>query len=174
MARLDPEHYDIETHWIETGSAFDDNGGLPVLVYRKVLDDPTAEAFEDLYSANGWAGSWRDGIYDYHHFHSNAHEVLAIARGKVRVQLGGPDGPQVDAAAGDVIIIPAGTGHKNVESDADLLVVGAYPQGQTDYDMRRGDESERQQVARNVHATPRPRMDPIFSGDGPLLEHWSN
>ena len=34
-------------------------------------------------------GIWTDTIYDYTHFHSNAHEVLGIAEGKVTLRVGG-------------------------------------------------------------------------------------
>ena len=43
--------------------------------------DPAA-VIEDLFGANGWRGTWRDGIYDYAHYHSRIHEVLGIARGR--------------------------------------------------------------------------------------------
>ncbi len=47
-----------------------------------------AAAFEDRFNQNRWNTRWRDGIYSYHYFHSTAHEVLGIARGKARVQSG--------------------------------------------------------------------------------------
>jgi uncharacterized protein YjlB len=37
---------------------------------------------EELFRQNGWRASWRDGIYDYVHYHSRIHEVLGVARGK--------------------------------------------------------------------------------------------
>ena len=33
-----------------------------------------------LFDSRGWGNSWRDGIYDYVHYHSSIHEVLGIAR----------------------------------------------------------------------------------------------
>lgn len=47
---------------------------------------------EDLFEANGWADTWRDGIYDYVHSHSRIHEALSVARGKGRVRFGGENG----------------------------------------------------------------------------------
>jgi uncharacterized protein YjlB len=73
--------------------------------------DPAA-VFEDLFESNGWGGSWRDGIYDYAHYHSRIHEVLGIARGSGRVQFGGPKGRTLVLKAGDVAILPAGMGHQ--------------------------------------------------------------
>ncbi|AHY49516.1 hypothetical protein BJS_02356 [Bradyrhizobium japonicum SEMIA 5079] len=37
---------------------------------------------EDLFEANGWGDTWRDGICHYAHYHSRIHEVLGITRGK--------------------------------------------------------------------------------------------
>src|SRR5437588_826177 len=61
------------------------NNTLPVLLYRSVLaaNAPAkARRFHERFRDNGWAGLWTDTIYDYMHFHSNAHEVLGIANGK--------------------------------------------------------------------------------------------
>ena len=46
----------------------------PLVIYRGAVDldgghDPAA-VIEDLFEANGWGDTWRDGIYDYVHYHS--------------------------------------------------------------------------------------------------------
>jgi uncharacterized protein YjlB len=107
------------------------NSELPVLLYRgvpEVVDG--AAACEALFARSGWGAMWRDGIYPFHHFHSTAHEALGIAAGRVTVGLGGPQGESIELAAGDVAILPAGTGHRNEGDSGDLLVIGAYPRGQ--------------------------------------------
>ncbi|HUJ34865.1 MAG TPA: cupin domain-containing protein [Solirubrobacteraceae bacterium] len=118
-------------------------------------------------------GAWRDGIFPFHHFHSTAHEVLGIARGTADVILGGPSGRHFALAAGDVVVLPAGTGHCNAGSSADLLVVGAYPNGMR-WDLRRGDPAERDEVLANIARVPTPDQDPVRGRDGPLVERWAS
>jgi uncharacterized protein YjlB len=156
---------------------FDDDGRipnsrLPVLVYRGV-DEVAAGAAscERLFAANGWGGSWRDGIFSFHHFHSTAHEVLGIAAGDAAVVLGGPSGGRFEVAAGDVLVLPAGTGHYNDGATGDLLVVGAYPRGQT-WDLRRGDPAEHDEVLANIARVPLPEQDPVLGPNGPLVPLW--
>jgi uncharacterized protein YjlB len=72
---------------------------------------------------------------------------------------------------GDVLVLPASTGHCNVGASDDLLVVGAYPDGMN-WDIRRGDPAERNEVPANIHAVPLPRCDPVEGGGGPLDRLW--
>lgn len=165
----------VESHLFQDDGVIPNNPTLPLLIYPQVLKlqhpDP-AEICEEVFASNGWDRSWRNGIYSFHHFHSTAHEVLAIARGRVKVHLGGEKGRIVEAQPGDVILIPAGVGHKNLGASSDLLVVGAYPPG-PDWDLCRGDPGERPQVLQNIAQVPLPATDPVFGAQGPLLEQWS-
>jgi uncharacterized protein YjlB len=148
---------------------FDDDGSipnstLPVLIYPGALDgDAGAAAFEGRFAEHGWRGSWRDGIYPFHHFHSTAHEVLGIVAGRASVMLGGPRGRRFELRAGDVVVLPAGTGHCNLGSSPDLLVVGAYPNGMR-WDLRRGDPAEHDEVLANIARVPVPDADPVQGG----------
>ena len=151
------------------------NSKLKLLVYRNAVilpkEDPAA-TFEQLFAANKWRGSWRDGIYPYHHYHSTAHEVLGVYRGSAKVQLGGELGTVQEIQAGDVIILPAGVAHKRLSSSAEFGVVGAYPEGQ-DWDMNYGRPGERPATDKNIECVPLPKSDPVYGADGPLLKMWS-
>jgi uncharacterized protein YjlB len=150
------------------------NNDFPALIYRaaiEIADGDPASAFERMFAAHGWTDSWRNGIYDYYHYHSTAHEVLGIARGGVKVHLGGPHGAVFELSTGDVVVIPAGVSHKNVGSSDDLLVVGAYPHG-TSADMCYGRPGERPAADENIARVPLPEHDPVSEADGHLLRHW--
>lgn len=151
------------------------NPRLPLLVYDGALQLPTvdpAAACERIISANGWGSGWRNGIYSFHHYHSTAHEVLAVARGSARVHFGGENGPVIDVKSGDVVVIPAGVGHKNLGASRDLLIVGAYPDGQS-WDLCRGTADERPWALENIARVPLPETDPIYGKQGPLIANWS-
>ena len=115
-----------ETHRFADDGAIP-NSPLPALVYHGVEAATQAADCEALFGANGWGGHWRSGILYEHHFHSTAHEALGIVAGRASVMLGGPGGERFEIGAGDVLVLPAGTGHCRLESSDDLLVVGAYP-----------------------------------------------
>lgn len=144
------------------------NNRLPVLLWRGAIptDGDPATAIEDRFHASGWGGAWRNGIFDWHHYHATAHEVLGIARGTVTVQLGGPQGAPLDLAAGDIVLLPAGTAHRNLGQSQDLLVIGAYPAGQRP-DMRDGSPGERPAADRAIAAVPLPDTDPVTGDPGP-------
>jgi hypothetical protein len=46
----------------------------PLIIYRSAVDldehHDAAAVIEDLFEANGWGDTWRDGIYDYVRYHS--------------------------------------------------------------------------------------------------------
>jgi uncharacterized protein YjlB len=143
------------------------NNTLPVLLYRGVLAANTAEKasrFRGQFQENGWTGIWTDTIFDYTHFHSNAHEVLGIAEGKVSLKLGGENGSILRLKAGDMLILPAGVGHRRVGDDDGLKVIGAYPRGQSHYDMKR--------KGRRIPKVALPSTDPFYGEDGPLIRAW--
>ncbi len=150
------------------------NSRLPLILYRNVFEKRgTAGAawLESRFRSNNWTNSWRNGIYSFHHYHSTTHEVLGIYSGTARVHLGGEQGEKVEIHAGDVIIIPAGVGHKNLGS-SDLGVVGAYPDGRS-WDLMRGHPGERPSADNNIAAVPMPATDPLYGPDEGLPQLWA-
>ena len=164
---------EIRKYLFEDDGSIPNNPTLPLLVYSETLatTDDLPSICEELFRNNGWGGSWRDRVFTYHHYHSTAHEVLGIVRGTARIAFGGEAGITVEVAAGDVVVIPAGVGHRNLGSSRDFLVVGAYPGGQY-WDLRTGEPDERPEVLENIRKVPLPRTDPVFGDEGPLHEHW--
>ncbi len=120
-------------------------------------------------SENGWSDSWRNGVYDYLHYHSGIHEVMGVARGTAVVQFGGRHGRKLRLKAGDVIILPAGTGHQCFSASEDFLVVGAYP-ATGKYDVCRTSPKEHARAVKTVPKVPAPRRDPVYGKDGALLK----
>jgi uncharacterized protein YjlB len=154
---------------------FPNNPDLPLLIYKNAIELPVNNAaakFEEIFEKNKWGSFWRNGIFNYHHYHSTAHEVLGIYRGKATVQFGGPEGFIADVIKGDVIIIPAGVAHKNLGDSKDFACVGAYPGGQ-DYDMNYGNEGERPKVDFQIQKVNFPQSDPILGESGGLIIFWN-
>jgi uncharacterized protein YjlB len=151
------------------------NRKLAVAIYRTALPDRAATGgdlateFEALFAHNQWPPQWRNGIFDYHHFHSTAHEVLGIASGSAEVIVGGPGGRVVTLHAGDAMLLPAGTGHCLQAYAGNLHVVGAYPPGQQ-WDIRRDALTPRELVA--METLPFPPRDPVLGERGPVIEQW--
>ncbi|MGO3982864.1 cupin [Pseudomonas sp. SAS7] len=150
------------------------NSRYPVLWYRLPLEPAAdnASAFEGLFSAHRWAPLWRNGIFDYHHFHPNAHEALGIACGWAKVILGGEAGQRVSVRMGDVLILPAGTGHCCIEHSEDFLVVGAYPCGQESYEINRPDREAHKRALARIAKVPGPDQDPVSGTGGALMMQW--
>lgn len=156
---------------LEARGFIPNNPRLPVLIYAQAFTPHTdlASVMEQRLDENGWPPQWRDGIYDFDHYHSRGHEVLGIAAGTVDLVLGGDGGRAISVKAGDVLLLPAGTGHRRIEQSRDLLVVGAYPPGQSGDIVREAPTpAMRQQIA----FLPFPLIDPVLGRDGPLLRLW--
>ncbi|MBE7219941.1 MAG: cupin [Caulobacteraceae bacterium] len=161
----------VESFMLPPSGPMPNNPRLPVLLFRQVLpagDDPPA-ACEALFRGNGWPPQWRAGVFGFHHYHSTAHEALGFVRGGTRLMLGGPGGHVIDVRAGDVAVLPTGTGHCNMTPGSDLLVVGAYPPDQT-WDICRA--SPDPAAVRRMAALPFPARDPVEGAAGPLTRLW--
>lgn len=170
----DSEDDGFETFLLSATGGFPNNPTLPVILYRDTLVlDPTepARSMEELFQGNGWEGLWRNGLFGYHHYHATAHEVLGIASGSITVELGGDEGPLIELAAGDVLVLPAGVAHRNVDSTTDLVVVGAYPPGQI-WDVNTGEAEDHPRVDESIAEVPLPTSDPVYGDEGPVTQLW--
>jgi uncharacterized protein YjlB len=164
----------VETFIVPANGGFPNNDRLPVVLYRGAFDPAAGDlagAMEGRFQEHGWSGGWRNGIYPFAHYHGTTHEVLGIAAGQVAVQLGGPGGRELTLRTGDVVVLPAGVAHRNLDASADLLVIGAYPGGRR-WDMNRGEPGERPGTDERIAQVPLPDADPLFGEDGPLLREW--
>lgn len=170
----DAEDDGFETFQLGDDGTFPNNPALHVILYRDAIafaEGEPPEAIERVFQEHGWNGVWRNGIFGYHHYHATAHEVLGIASGTVTVQLGGDEGPILELAPGDVVVLPAGVAHRNIDSSDDLVVVGAYPPGQI-WDINTGGGGERPRVDESIAAVPLPSTDPVYGSEGPLVSLW--
>jgi uncharacterized protein YjlB len=157
---------------------FEDDGIIPntvfpLIIYKKVFDavENLDAIMEEAFSGNNWTNAWRNGIYPYHHYHSTSHEVVGVYKGSAELLLGGEKGKKVSVNAGDVIIIPAGTGHKKLSGSDDFAVLGAYPGGR-DYDLLTGEEGERPKADERIAQVPVPETDPVLGYKGGIMEYW--
>jgi uncharacterized protein YjlB len=163
------------THTFGDDGRIPNNPTLPFILYRGGIDltgTPNPEQLiEKTFGANGWGDMWRNGIYPYAHYHSMIHEVMGVARGRAKVRFGGQDGREIEIVPGDVVILPAGTGHQCLNHSPDLLVIGAYPPSGK-YDLCRGSKSEHAKALASIPKVPAPATDPVFGAKGPLLALW--
>jgi uncharacterized protein YjlB len=151
------------------------NPALPFLLMRGVLDfagSPDPEKLtEAIFLRNGWGNVWRNGIFEYVHYHSMVHEVMGIARGRAKVRFGGAEGKEIELIGGDVVVVPAGVGHQCVWADPNLMVVGAYPPT-GEYNLCRSTRADHAKALKTVPLVPLPETDPVFGADGPLTRLW--
>ena len=152
------------------------NPALPFVLYRDAIDlsgspDPE-KLIERTFAANGWCEMWRNGVYPFVHYHSMIHEAMGVARGRAKVRFGGKHGEEIEIGPGDVVILPAGTGHQCMTHSPDLVVIGANPPNGK-YNLCRGSKAEHAKALASIPKVPQPATDPVFGPKGPLIELWS-
>ncbi|KAL3475513.1 hypothetical protein BJX99DRAFT_259283 [Aspergillus californicus] len=117
------------------------NSPRPLLHYKNALPrNPSTTHVNpvqvwDLFTKNEWAVSWifRYGHTQLSHFHSQAHETMAVLSGTATIRFGVADTSddlernthgeawedgsiELAAEAGDVFVIPAGVAHKTYDA----------------------------------------------------------
>ena len=157
---------------------FEDDGKIPnsvfpLVVYKKAFDpvENLDDVMEKTFAKNNWTNAWRNGVYPYHHYHSISNEVVGVYKGSAQLHMGGENGTKLDMEAGDVLIIPAGTGHKQISASDDFAVLGAYPNGM-EYDLLTGKDSERVKALENIAKVPFPDNDPVLGNNKGIMEYW--
>lgn len=154
----------VETFLFADGAYVPNNPTLPLLLYRQAfvfdVGDREQKAIAHL-ARNDWDAAWINGIYDFQHYHATAHEVLVITIGWAEVLFGGPNGRVLRVEGGDAVLIPAGVGHCRLDASADLTVVGAYPRGQENYDLKRATRKDHARAVKEIPNVGLPERNPI-------------
>ncbi|WP_072388440.1 cupin domain-containing protein [Hyphomicrobium sp. CS1BSMeth3] len=164
---------DIEVHRLK-GNGRVPNSRFPLVIYRGGITEPPLE-MEAKLRRNEWPPDWHTsfGMYPKHHFHSDAHELIAVTRGTLNGRFGGHDGIDVMLSMGDLVVIPAGVGHFGVSITDDLRLTGAFPLGFGIHDFRLGYPDEYTRMVARSRRVPLPSMDPLHGAGGPLVELWA-
>lgn len=151
------------------------NSKYPVIVYHHAFtgDGKTAADFlEKRFAENGWSNAFRWRVYDFHHYHSNTHEVLGVYSGNALLQLGGPNGEKLQVRPGDIIVLPAGTGHISLSQSDDFEVVGAYPNG-AEPDLIKLEDEQPEGIRNQVDHVPVPESDPFYGhASAGMVSSW--
>lgn len=161
-----------QLHFEDDGSI--PNSALPLLLYRAAFQargEAGARWLEQRFADNGWTGAWRWTVYPFHHYHSVTHEVLGVFAGEATLQFGGEHGRAVEIQAGDVVVIPAGVGHRLLRGSEDFQVVGAYPGGR-EPDLLRGEPGERPDADQRIAQVEKTDADPLLGRDGGIAALW--
>jgi uncharacterized protein YjlB len=154
----------------EDDGTIPNNPELPVILYPGVFKKHPQE-IEPTFKLNNWRNSWKNGVLDYHHCHSITHEVLGARAGSAKLRLGGERGETIEVKTGDVLVLPAGTGHKKLTSSLDFEIVGAYPDGK-DYNINTGKPGERPQALIDIQQVEAPSTDPVYGNGGKVVDLW--
>ncbi|MFL6354794.1 MAG: hypothetical protein ACJ74Z_23490 [Bryobacteraceae bacterium] len=116
-----------------------------------------------LVDLKSWAGDW------LLHGRPVRHPPYISDAATAALRPGGERGHQVEVHAGDVALLPTGTGHCELRASSEFLVVGAYPAGQ-EWDICRSAPSP--QAIESMRNLPFPNSDPVYGPGGPMTRIW--
>ncbi|KAL6245693.1 hypothetical protein RBB50_007692 [Rhinocladiella similis] len=146
--------------------------GKPLLIYHSVFPSASTSQIKSHLQAVGVVSpQWEYTMFTETHFHSTTHEVLSIASGSAKCCFGGEQNEgrfEPVLEKGDVVIVPAGVGHRLLEDYGGFQMVGSYPIGKS-WDMCYGREGEEGKV-RAIKDLGWFEKDPIYGEDGPSLK----
>ncbi|PLN77618.1 RmlC-like cupin domain-containing protein [Aspergillus taichungensis] len=145
----------------------------PLIIYHRAFTASPDQLGSHFKKVGEVTPQWVYGMYKQTHFHSTTHEVLGVVSGRARLCFGGEDNPdrfEPTVEKGDLIIVPAGVGHRlldDLDSQEDFKMIGAYPGGKS-WDMCYGkpEDEEKIETIRDVEWF---HSDPLFGPDGPAL-----
>jgi len=147
----------------------------PLMIYRSAFNSQVdARVIESHLSSKGVVDpAWRYTMYNTTHFHSTTHEVLVAFNGKAKLCFGGEENPgkrEVVMGKGDVVVVPAGVGHRLLEDlDGGFQMVGSYPRGGKQWDMCYGKQGEEGKV-KEIGELKWFEKDPVYGNEGPVLQ----
>ena len=174
VAFATPREVAMETLLIDKPSGGVPNNKLPVMIYHRVIPPnivDNADYLEHLFRSNGWPPQWRYPVYTFTHFHSNTHEALGVFAGTARLQLGGENGKIIEVKVGDVLLLPAGNGHKQISADEEFMLVGAYPP-EMKADLCHDEPAQLTARTKAVVAVPLPATDPVTGHNEGSMITW--
>jgi uncharacterized protein YjlB len=166
----------ISAHYIPTHNLLPNTTphGHPLLIYHSAFPASTSPStLESHLPSNLVTPQWRYTMYTTSHYHSTTHEVLCIFSGRAKLLFGGEANPgkvEVEAKAGDAVVVPAGVAHRLLEDvEGGFQMVGAYPEG-CSWDMcygKKGEEGMKEKVGKVKWL----ERDPLYGDEGPVF--WS-
>lgn len=145
----------------------------PLIIYHKAFNASPSELNAHFKKIGEVTPQWVYTMYSQTHFHSTTHEVLGVVSGRARLCFGGEENPdrfEPTVEQGDLIIVPAGVGHRlmdDLSHTESFKMVGAYPPD-AEWDMCYGQPGEEEKIQR-IETLDWFHRDPLYGKDGPVL-----
>ena len=155
--------FDILQIFMKDDGTFPNNEHYPTLIYKHAFHGSESEGRRLIVNKNEWTEPWVWGIFSYHHYHTKAWELLLCVCGSASIQLGGDDGPTVKIDKGDLVLIPPGVAHKQLEEGGGFSLLGSYPTFRFDgrIDTFRGKPTDEER--KRIQDCYVPKTDPMFN-----------
>ena len=153
------KQHEIFRLFLKDDGVFPNNSHHPLLLFRSAFVHGEESQGSRILTQASWTPPWVWGIYPYHHYHSTAWEILVCIKGQANVQLGGPAGPAISLDRGDVVLIPPGVAHKQLNASHVFALLGSYLPGSGHVDVLKGKPTNEQR--QNIAKAPVPEQDPI-------------